>query len=78
MTSQIDLTDKTERDILMLLVERVNGINERLDKLNGIIAAHETRLRGLEDWRNIIVGGLGVLTLLTVAVIVPLLMRYWK
>ncbi len=66
--TEIDLANKTDREILVLLVQCVNGVNERLDTQNG-------RVRKLEDWRNGIVGALGILSLLFVAVVVPVAIK---
>ncbi len=52
----IELDHLSDRELLVLVVNQVNGINDRLDKLNG-------RVRILEDWRNYILGGMALLSM---------------
>lgn len=67
MTVELELEHKTDREILVLLVDRVNAISVRIDRQNG-------RVDRLEGWRDKIVGGLGVLVL-AITVGVPLAVK---
>lgn len=44
----IDFEATTDRDLLVQVVTGVNGICERLDKINGTIERHEKRITTLE------------------------------
>lgn len=68
---RIELQAKSDRELLLLTVDGVNNINKRLDKMNGIVNEHDERIRVLENWRNIVIGGLGVIT----AIVIPVALR---
>ena len=59
----INLEHKTDRDILVILVEQVNGLTERLDKINGSCSGHEKRLCEMEAWRSKVLGALSVMVI---------------
>lgn len=67
----IDLDGKSEREILILLTQAVNGITERLDKINGKCGLHDERIRTVEDWRNKLLG-VGILAVVAVPAITAL------
>jgi len=48
----IDLEGKSDREILISLVQMVNGITERFDKLNGKCTIHDDRIRIVENWHG--------------------------
>ena len=48
----IDLDNKTDRQLLVLLAHAVNEITERLDKMNGKCSMHDNRIRSVEDWQG--------------------------
>lgn len=68
--TNIDLSSKTDREILILLVDHVNSVSELVCKQNG-------RVRDLEIWRALITGGLGIVVLVVPA-ITALLLRLIK
>ncbi len=70
----IDLENKSERDILVILVEQVNGLQNRLDKINGTCAGHEQRLCQMEAWRNKLIGALAMMVI-AIPVISSLLVK---
>lgn len=47
--SDIDLNPKTDREVLLLVAQSCNGINDRLDKINGSLLKHEERIDKLES-----------------------------
>jgi hypothetical protein len=55
--TRIELEAKTDRELLMLAVERLNTVCAQVQLQNG-------RVRSLEDWRNVMVGGLTLLCLM--------------
>ena len=57
MDSRIDLEAKTDRELLILAVERLNVVCAQVQQQNG-------RIRKLEDWRNWMTGGMALLSLI--------------
>lgn len=57
MNPEIKLEKLSDRELLILAVQ---GLNESGTTLN----QHGTRIRKLEDWRNVLAGGLCVVTFL--------------
>ncbi len=45
-----------DHDILIRIDENVNGINTRLDKLNGRVKINEDNIGGLKGWRSMLIG----------------------
>lgn len=70
MNPEIQLDHLTDRELLLLTA---NGVNEAKEQLK----AQGGRLRALEDWRNIIVGGLTLLTAVVLAIGVPVALKLW-
>lgn len=58
--TDIELQAKNDRELLLMCAGGVNGINDRLDRMNGSIADHEKRLRSVERWRYGLVGGMAL------------------
>jgi hypothetical protein len=48
MARRINLTAKSDRELLIIAVESINENSAKLDKLNGAIANHEHRITILE------------------------------
>lgn len=57
MDSRIDLEAKSDRELLILAVERLNLVCAQVQQQNG-------RIRSLEDWRNWMTGGMALLVTL--------------
>ena len=47
--ARIDFETKSDRELLVLTAQSANATNERLDKINGTLLRHETRLAKLES-----------------------------
>lgn len=56
--TKITLDHLSDRELLVLTAQGVNETRAQLTKQNG-------RIRKLEDWRNVLAGGLGLLAVLT-------------
>lgn len=52
------LLDRTEN--IPAMASDIKGIKDHLATLNSKVADHEQRVRGLENWRSYITGGLGL------------------
>lgn len=55
--SQIELEAQTDRELLLLVARQSNELCTQVKSQNG-------RIRSLEDWRNVMVGGLGLLSIM--------------
>ncbi len=73
----IDLNGKTDREILMLLVQAMNNVNERLDKINGNCFRHDCRLGALENWRSSVLGVVG-LAIVLIPVLTALTLKAFR
>jgi hypothetical protein len=48
----------SDRELLLLTAQKVDGINDRLDTLNGSVNRTKDRVEALEGWRSKIDGAL--------------------
>ncbi len=68
--NHIDLETKTDRELLMLSVQTLNGLCTKVDKQN-------SRIKSLELWRaglTAIIGFLGI----CIAIMVPVMLKLWE
>lgn len=62
-----DIEAKTDREILIQVDTKVDGINSRLDKMNGTDKDQEERIRSLEGFREWVKGGGAVVVTFLIA-----------
>jgi len=55
------MTGDTDHDLIIRMAANVDYIVERLDKMNGKIAANHKAVNSLQKWRWLITGGVIVL-----------------
>ena len=67
--TKIELETMNDREVLVEIAQLVNQMVDQLKTLNG-------RTRSLEDWRNVIVGGLGVILFFLAIFAGPYLVRF--
>lgn len=65
----VDLATKSEREMLVLTVQRLNDIASHLELMNGSIASTKCRIGVLESWRDKATGALAVLMLVVPALV---------
>ena len=63
-----DLREKTDHDLLILLVQ---GFNE----LNTSLGSHDKRITSVEVWRAYLAGAISVVGIVVVGIIIPLVLR---
>ena len=65
--ADIELENLTDRELLIRVVDGVNALNDKVSVINN-------RVRSLEDWRNVILGAVGIVGF-AVAIIVPFALK---
>ena len=65
--ADIELENLTDRELLIRVVDGVNALNDKVSVINN-------RVRSLEDWRNVILGAVGIVGF-AVAIIVPFVLK---
>jgi len=66
--TRIELETKSDRELLLLVAERVNAICEQVESQNG-------RIRALESWRNWQAGAIAVLGFVVIVLVNLLLSK---
>lgn len=59
----LPIEELSDRELLILTAQRVNEICRHVEIQDARIEMQNVRVRMLEDWRNLMVGAMGVITI---------------
>jgi len=72
------MDEYSNRELFIKLEDGFTGVNDRLDRVNGNVSSHESRINKIEIWKNKLIGAFIITNIVFLPTIFFFLVKYLK